>query len=100
MKKGGEAYRPWDQEAGEEVEERVKECAEDGREYKVGSDGHHHHAIVCEHEQADACDVHVPEKLCRRPFKPKHGVGDARIQDCLQHHIWYLNQHLCPKFAY
>lgn len=70
--KGGEAYWPWDQEAGEEVEERVKEGAEDGCEYKVGSDGYHHHAVVCEHEQADACDVHVPEKLCRHPFKPKH----------------------------
>lgn len=52
--KGGEAYWSWDQETGEEVEERVKEGAEDGCEYKVGSDGHHHHAVVREHEQADA----------------------------------------------
>lgn len=66
------AYRAWNQESREEVEECVEESADDGSQDEVGSDGYHHHAVECVDEQADEQEVVVPEELGGCPFELQH----------------------------
>lgn len=46
-------HRLGDQESGEEIEEGVEKAGADGRELRVGCEGDHHHAVVCEGDEAE-----------------------------------------------
>ena len=76
ISKCGRTYRSKYQEAGEEVEEWVEEGAGNGRELGVGGDGHHHHTVVRERDQAKEQHIQEPEEFDSGPLKPNHGVDD------------------------
>lgn len=47
-KEDRETYRPWDEETGEEVEQSIESCGEDGSYLMVWCDGNSHHPIIGE----------------------------------------------------
>lgn len=84
------AHRTRNQETGVEVENCVEECADDGGEDQVGSDGHHHHPVVRERYQTRALKVEVPQELRCCPLEVQHCIRDACVHRSLNQHIGNL----------
>lgn len=88
------AYRSWDEEPREEVEECIESCGKYGCYMVVWCNGHSHHSIVCEVEEGEEVDKVKPEEFWSCPLKADHGVHNKSIVRCLNKNEWDLYQHL------
>lgn len=91
---GRGAYGSRDEEAGEEVEQRVEGRGQDGGHLVVRRDRHGHHSIVGEVQEGGEVHEEEPEELLGRPLEAQHCVDDEGVVGRLDEHIGDFHDHL------
>ncbi len=65
-------YRSEDQEARKEIENRVKSRGNNSRNLMIGCQCYGHHSIVCEVQQGEERNKHIPKELWCSPCEINH----------------------------
>lgn len=89
-----DAYRSWDKETREQVEDTIEGWCKDSCYLMVWCDWNGHHSIVCEVQEWEEWDEEEPEEFCSCPLKAHHGIHYQCVINCLNEHVRYFNYYL------